>query len=527
MASPFDSRTYIDLRRERETLRNRAATEQAQRTHHLLTVDVGGLYCGDHWQNGNGWIGPRPSSADNEYPLIMAEIQRGFVFRNTVREIVERHRDGVVGREPQWRIVEDGENDREPRNLSEVEQTLTTWWDARKMLRLLQAFCVELLLHRRSALRIVVPRAALTEDGYASAPDLASALRKLRVQVVPHNQVEQLTDDETLEEAYAYYYERNGINYIELHYLDLDTNETVVRLLGSDGSNHIARNDLNGALLLNMAEREEFVSSAIVSLQLHLNMVRTMEGRNAIQGGFLERTLLNAQMPGQWVDDPNGQMQPDGSRKTFRPAPLRIGPNRTNFINGLPIYGEDGSITGYTSPSLHYRDPVSPETFLVSEESAYRAILSEAKQLHALISGDATASGESRKQARADFEQSLAHTKAAIDGALRGLLSAAYALASVMSGGSAHGWRVQAETVINSGPLTSDEQTAIVSLVDKKLLSRETGMSQLGIEDVDAEVERIEAEEAAAPASPAPPTTTPPPPTNPGTDPVSPTPSAS
>ncbi len=45
------------------------------------------------------WVGPTSAATDLEAAMIMPEIQRAFVSRNSIREIVNRHRDGVIGRE--------------------------------------------------------------------------------------------------------------------------------------------------------------------------------------------------------------------------------------------------------------------------------------------------------------------------------------------------------------------------------------------------------------------------------------------
>jgi hypothetical protein len=39
-------------------------------------------YNGDHWQGGNGWIGPLPAVTDANSAQVLADIQRNFVARN-------------------------------------------------------------------------------------------------------------------------------------------------------------------------------------------------------------------------------------------------------------------------------------------------------------------------------------------------------------------------------------------------------------------------------------------------------------
>jgi hypothetical protein len=523
MASPFDKLTLNEAQERLKAARPcptlsaiaNVGSEQAQRSlTPLLDADAANdaFYAGDHWQASLGWVGPQPPPTDSEAARVMLEIQRAFVSKNTIREIVNRHRDGVIGREPAWsftprRPLNDDEQptSAEQALIDEAEAALTTWWDKRKLLKTIQAVLVDLLKHERACLRIFVPAGMLqTNDlvtGEATAPrvpmsDLEQALDRVYISRPAAHQAGLITDEDTQEQASVYIYTKDSITYAELSYVDQDTGQTVLRILGGETEQGTTL-DLGGQLLLGQAERETFISEQIRQLQKQLNLAKTMEGRNVVQGGFLERTILNAQMPGSWVDDPNGTLQADGTRKTFKPAPLRVGAGRTNFISGVAVKDTQGNITGYTPASIVYRDPVKPDTFEMTADAAHRAILEEAQQLHALIGGDATASGESRKQARADYEKSLLITKSEIDAIVRWLLQTVLDLASIFSGqaGRFGELRASCDCRIDTGPLSGDEQQQIIGQVEAELLSRESAMSRLGVEDVTAEQARIAAEQ--------------------------------
>jgi hypothetical protein len=527
MASPFDNLTLPQLQQRLQTaLQDDAcagamlpATEAEQRAAGTLPAWAAAndaFYAGDHWQNSLGWVGPRPTSTDTEAAQVMLEIQRAFVSKNTIREIVNRHRDGVVGREPAWGLTvrrplkpTKQPTKAEQALIDEAEAALTEWWDKRKVLKLVQQVVVTLLKHKRASLRIFVPSGMLqTADpttGEATAPrvpiaDFAGSLDRIYLSHPKPGQAAVITDDDTQQQASVYVYTKDSATYAELSYVDVERGVTVLRILGGDGEQRMegVELDLGGQLLLGEASRETFLSEQIRSLQKQLNLAKTMEGRNAVQGGFLERTVLNAQMPGTWLDDPNGQLQPDGSRKTFKPSQMKIGAGRTNFISGMPVRDEQGRITGYTPASVVYRDPVTPETFEMTADAAHRAILEEAQQLHALIAGDATASGESRKQARADFEKSLSITKSEIDALVRWLLETVLALAAIFSGqpGRFAPLRATCDCRIDTGPLSGDEQSQIIAQVEAELLDDETAMSRLGVEDIAAVKARIAARRA-------------------------------
>jgi hypothetical protein len=123
-------------------------------------------------------------------------------------------------------------------------------------------------------------------------------------------------------------------------------------------------------------------------------------------------------------------------------------------------------------------------------------MLEETQHLHAIIAGDAAASGESRRQARADFVGSLADTTTQIERAGRWLLETLLAMASAFANqpGRYESLRATLDCQIDAGPMTADDQQAIRDNNEAGLLSDETAMTMLGIEDVAAERQRIASE---------------------------------
>lgn len=114
------------------------------------------------------------------------------------------------------------------------------------------------------------------------------------------------------------------------------------------------------------------------------------------------------------------------------------------------------------------------------------------------MSGDGSASAVSRVQARADYLNSLLLTKTELDAALRWLLETALAMASYFAGlpGRYSDLRIFASCKVDTGPLTPEERRVIIEEYQAGQRSRESTMYLLGVEDVDAEIARIEAEEA-------------------------------
>ena len=264
----------------------------------------------------------------------------------------------------------------------------------------------------------------------------------------------------------------------------------MIRIVGGDADAQRAPLDLGGRLTIYALRRDPLITPQVRQQQRLLNLAKTMLGRNVVLGGFLERIILNAQLPGTIaVDSATGL-------KTFTPDPLKLGAGTTNVFAGLPITDEGGRVTGYATPSVIYRDPVPVTTFEETARSAYLGILEETQQLYAAIAGDATASGESRAQARADFTLSLGDTIAQVEQAGRWLIETALALAAAFSGqaGRYEALRATFSCRVDTGPITADEQDQTRQNVAANLLSEESGMERIGVADVDAEKTKIAAQ---------------------------------
>ncbi len=252
---------------------------------------------------------------------------------------------------------------------------------------------------------------------------------------------------------------------------------------------------LMGHLLMLEITCKPIISLSMQQMQKALNMTLTMLQHNIVISGFVERVLSNAQMPYDEVDDPANAGQ---KMRVYKP--YDIGPGKTTNLVGVPIRDERSkAITGYTNPSVQWRDPSPVTTFVDTDAAIYRRMLNECKQLHALLSGDAVASGESRKQALLDFAMALGPTATAIEHLVRWLLEAALALAAHFAG------RPQAFDTLRAdvtprlwlGSLSSEERNFLLAAYEKGAISHDLFLGLIDVEDVDAEKARIAAEQEA------------------------------
>lgn len=455
------------------------------------------MYDGDHWGTGGCfWIGPRPLPSDAGASDTLLKIKKAFISKNVVAEVTNRHVSAVLRHEPAWsltlrRPLADGEQPTtdEQALMDEADALLTQWWDARKAQAVLQDAAANVLLGGRAPLRLYVPSGLLVE-GQIPQGDMGQSLGLIYADPPPSPTSATVAEDaDTRAPIGVYVFERAGQELAEVTYLD--GADTIIRVL--DGSDtEPFRFDFGSRLPMHELERAPLITPQVRAQQELLNLALTMLGRNVVLGGFLERILLNAQLPGTI------ERQSDGSSK-FVPEPLQVGAGTTNVLAGLPIYGDPNNpekLTGYTTPSVVYRDPVKPDTFIQTKDAAYRGILEETQQLHALISGDAVASGDSRKEARADFVDSLADTVTQVEQAGRWLLETLLAMASAFSGQAGHFQELRAVFTcqVSTGPILAIDAQAARENVAAGLMSEETGMAEIGIEDTDAEKARIAAE---------------------------------
>lgn len=478
------------------TLTLKQATESIPDREAEWLAANGKFYGGDHWQDGQGWSGPMPDSTHPLYRDLVLEIERGFVSKNTVAEVVNRHVAGVIGREPMWsmalrRPLADGEEatPAEQALIDEAEALLTGWWDSRGIHNVLQDAAATCLWAKRGPLRLFVPAGQVNDAGRIPVADLQTSVFRIYLDSPEPDRAAVVLDRSTMRQAGIYLYEQGKQKLAELTYLD-EAGNTVIRITGGETESGYAL-PLGGRLMMHEMSRARLITDQVVQNQKALNLALTMLSRNVVMAGFLERTYLNAQLPGRMEADPN---RPGEER--FIPEPMQVGAGATNFISGVSYLDATGNEI-LATPNVVYRDPVSVTTFRETKAESYTTILEECQQLHALLSGDAAASGESRKQALTDFKQSLADTKSQVEDALRWLLETVLALSAVFSGqpGRYDSLRAVAECHLDLGPISADDQRVAKELVEVEIISRETARSRVGVDDTDAEAAKIEAEQ--------------------------------
>lgn len=494
-----------------------------------VVIEVREMYFGDHWRQGAGWVGPALAADDPNAVQMLGEVRRAFVSKNVIKEIVQRHIQGILKDEPAWSIEQEtipetapeGEAPAEDQTvvdplIAEAENLLQRWWSASQALieareelvtpkRALQAALANALLTSRGPMRLFIPADFVdeTESGEAvlQTVPLEEAIGRVFLHVPSPSQSAVSLDDErlkpfgvyeTLEEGSDRIEEAAQRSQVEVSFLDDDDRtHLMVKAASGEQVTSSVTLDLAGNLMHHEIALDPLISPQVIQMQKLLNMTLTMMGRNVVQGGFLERIFVNAQLPGREV------LNTQTGEPEFVSEDLQVGPGVTTYVAGIE-YEDAAGNKHFTTPNVIYRDPVDTKTFIETKIALYSAMLEETRQAHVMLSG-ANLSGESRRQSRADYEASLQPTQSALETALIWVFETVLNLAAVVSGqqGRFAGLNIVVTTFLDTGPLTSEEETSIMKQVDEKMISRKTGRTRLGVRDPDAEEEQIQEEQDA------------------------------
>lgn len=449
------------------------------------------FYEGDHYQEGQGWRGALPTDASDRGKTL-EKIKALFSSQNVIKEVSNRLIGAVIGKDPEWNIhltrpmkEEDKPTDQEIKNIDESEQALNEWWKTYKLHSELEDYLTMLLLGKKAVLRIYVPSKFIENGVIENDSDLLVQLNKIRVEAISPEKATVFTDSITGDTAGMLSYKpEEGEPVVEICWID-EKGLTVLKKIVGENEETSDPINLDGNLLMYEADVDLFITEQIRQLQMIVNKSVTMLNSN-LDAGFLERIFTNAMPNGRWETNEEGV-------EIFIPGPMSIGVNTTNFLNGIETIDEDGKVK-ITTPGVHFREPTPNDTYVTAKAIAYTSILEEVQQKHALISGDAAASGESRIQALVDFISSCQTYKAAIEEAGIWLLETVLNFGFAISGREKDIGLYSADfrCRLDTGYLPAEMRKQIIEEYKDGMLSRETAMSMLGVDDVDAEISRID-----------------------------------
>lgn len=440
------------------------------------TAKLYDFYNGDTWQY---WIGPKPpESSTPESIRSIVELRRAFQRANKVRECVDRVINGLIAKPFQWELVDStGAMIDSP----EAEKMLTEWiaWNDEKATQIkgnvnppLWDAVKDLMVGGRGYLRLWRPD-RLNQSSEPWQQLLAS-------RVMPGAVTKDFDTDGFIK---SYSIGTCG-DKIEKQSLGKDG----VLIVESEGT--VTQYQIDGNWLVFEMTGESLISADVIDAQNAINLALTMQSRSLIQNGFVERVLMNAQMPGRWVEDED-PINPTGQRFEADPNGLRTGPGMTSFIQGNPIYNDMGQVSGYTSPSVSYNNPSPLDTFQGAIDSSVALIYHAMGEGH-LLASDTNLSGVSRSILRQDASLKASQYERVIVSAIESMLMSVLRLMGYQDLRTT----VQLRKAIDF--VSPDERAQIIAEYNAGLISKATAIAHIGtVDDVDAELELIDAESSA------------------------------
>lgn len=460
---------------------------------------------GDHWQGGTGWVGPLPPrDQPTERIDALERIRKAFTSQNACLEVVERHVDAVSGNDPLWSYS--GEE--------ELNAILMQWWKSFKLHGLLQKTLEMAKWADRAFLRRVVPPDrvqdvlidTITGTVYTER-DLDSmdvqdvenlepaqvilsvpfeeAVKMIHIELIEPTHGTVVQDSETLQLFGCYVYKVGRTEQAEVSYVDQEGLTHLLIVKGNAVVSDVAL-DMGGYLLHHEVELTSLITEQVMQLQKMLNKAYTMGSTNMDWGGFTERVFLNAQWPYKIETDENGQ-------KRRIPIDYQTGPATTNWVVGVTMEDPTTGRKTLTQPEVKWRQPSDPTVFDKAKMMAYRGILQEVRQLHALITGEATTTGESRKQALVEFNKSLEPTKTEADNAGEWIIDGQVRFANAISSEAiVVESTLMFQTIIEVGPIDANEVRLWDEVRQKGGVTLKTFLSKMGVEDVEAEMHAVQ-----------------------------------
>lgn len=499
-------------------------------------------YLDDFWQKGVTLLPPTQGGMSGNLDNLF---ERRYVFRNIIKEVVGRVVGAFYGKPPNWRFQVNGEDVEEsdaapapapvegqpvvpptpaPTTvdpLTLIDKALNEFFVKQNVAEEMgKAFAFRLAFGRGSW-RLYIPTKYKRLNAVATAgdaPDIAGdaeqpegdsgdptdyvefksieeAIAAMRIEFIPPTQARLLDDGGELFSLVKYpvrhnWETRESKNVIEFSFVD-NSDRTFIGTIGeTSGISDILKAnlsspfDLAGFTTLGEFKGHPYVNHALYKNNQLVNLALTCAGFSLVDNGFGEMVLTNVQLETKTVTGPDGEKQEI-------PVEIKRGGGAIQNLIGVEVVDEHTGSVKKETPGVHFREPSAMTAFKDGYDLGYVACLQEAGQLYALISGDATASGESRVQALADFILRVNPYKSEVDEEGSQLMTVVLLWAAQLAGKPLVGHRVVYDSRMFVSALSAAEKTTVMAMRKDGTISRETERVLLGIDDPALENELI------------------------------------
>ena len=358
---------------------------------------------GDHWQDGKAFL-PFVSLDASLQANQQAQMENSLETENIIGEVLDNEQNAVFGRETDWQIVPEENNEPQMKLAEEAEASAVDYWNQHDLTGKLKQANRRAGTQGKAVVRAFVPRGILT--GQDKKKTLREAMNLIRFEVLPATTAGVFLDEEvyrrfgllkkakaekTLTETTFTENERTFVKIIEETNWSALADNTLASLksyMPTDTRTAIKETsfDLGGELLYFEIDRKPLITESIISNQKDVNLCLTMKNRLTYQAAYRDFFFFNAKPP----------VGKDGL-----PASIKTGGKSANFIAGEDVLDSSKqNVVGYASPSMHVIEPAPTENIIKSKEASAAAIYTQASQVHLTKNLSAAASGVSKRESR-------------------------------------------------------------------------------------------------------------------------------
>lgn len=505
---------------------------------------------GDHWQNGDAWIGAGFTTAGVWVQTSKDRVEATLTPVPESFACLERRVSGGCGNEadpsiapndPQGPADADGNPTPSNAQVQAMEEWRhdvgTVWWSAVQLWGgkdLRKPTGVRGMVSQASAsesgsacMRVFINPAARTlevtgadgssEQRVPRKSTRAEALQAIKICTPSPDRCCVYVDPDTQQKTGVFLYKDfQDQDAAEIWFAGLANGRqvTILRSLTIGKTTETAY-PWGGLLPIVQANVGCLITDAVRRLQAALDMAGTSLARLIQAHGYGQRTEINAEADGYWSTTPPTGLQPYEAPRTrlngetqaveyFNPLPADMGSDVIRHINGIVyqsgVNADGAPVYGITSPSVNFHEPSDPEAIIKGIDALTMIVRNACHQGHVragLLGSSAESSGEAYEQSRAPFVADVKAVGEAVDGPVAEILTVATVMADYLCGATdatfADEYTVAVQSHPSAGPPSTEWQRATLEMVNGELLSPEEGTARLGVQDVAAERDRISA----------------------------------
>lgn len=504
------------------------------------------MYNGDMWDNGKGYIGPLPVKGDTNSLMIMTNIKRMFTSRNVIAEVVDRAAEALTSKSPDWKIYNTKKIENNPRlknrvaliprttfdeegnpvkaeavnhdrKIQEAELILSEVWSNAELAKCLKKSVTSMLLTEKGKLRIYFSFKKIGKN-----TDLIEAAKYVRVEfindkeaVVLDDGVDKLSIVEISSKEKKWeisFTDDNGMTYIgSVSNKNIDEEKIQEEIIDDANSTALPNAisdlvdkgfldlssplDLKGEITVDEIQGDSYVTESMLQNNRALNLALSLGVGILVESGYAEMVTTNVALKTKKT----GEYDDEGN-EIEKPVAIERGPTSlTNLVGEQTMNPQTGEVT-FQQPGVYWKEPSPLKSFIDGESLYYQQILAEARQTHVLMDDDATASGESRVQAKQGFLNKVLPYKPSVDNHGSWLLNTILNIVAILAGKSGYfkDYKVLYESKTSVGDLAADEKNVVISMytAEPPLISRESAMVLLGTEEPLIEIDKIRLDQA-------------------------------